>query len=122
MILNNLATELEQEAIRLRELESKLRLPVQEVNIDEARAKLSAVLDGEEFDLVLLIRESKTYRGKETKTTVHWSVTVKYNSYKGVTLAEAVNSALKALEPEQEGDVDGEIAVVEEAFASPLPL
>ncbi len=113
MKLIEIAEQLEAEAKRIRALEESKMLPVQAANINEARALLSAALDGEEFDITFCVSDNKTYRGREVKTTVKWSVTINYKNYSGATLAEAVNAALASLKPEPEGNVETEIAAVE---------
>jgi hypothetical protein len=122
MTLSEIAAELETEAKRIRDLERHERLPVQAIDLNGARAKLKAALDGEDFTIGLNVSETKTYRGKETACKVQWIVTIAYKNHYGPTLASAVNAALASLEPEPAGNLATEVAIVEEAFAEPLPM
>ncbi len=123
MTINEIATELEEEAKRLRGMDKAFRLPVQNLDINGARSRLITALPaGTEFEIVLRVCETKTYHREDTKTSVKWGIFMDYKTYAGATLSDAVNAALKSMEPEEEADVATEIKAVEEAFSEPLPM
>lgn len=128
MSIETCVADLREAADQLEAIRKRLALPVQDVDIPGAFAKLASVIGKDAHICISVEFDNLNVRyGSNGKLKVAWSIydgsgKAKSHRHEAATLADVVNLCLAAHQPPKEGDAAREIEIVTDSLAEPLPI